>query len=324
MDRSMADGQFERVGSTSVFRGLLRLSNCYHVAWLFVLIGSLILHVVPRGGFTQDVYGDSGHVGAASRCVGPQGAVTKPTVAVLGSGSFGKGLTVSLVRAQYSVVLGSRNPDAEAVQAFLQGLQPEVCSSCAPPTAASLKEAVQQADIVMIAVPQWTSDAEAVERISPFADALKGKIVIDTSNPFHVPGKGVVTNIAASGKAGASSAVGLVHGSSLEPWSAGEALHRALLPIEGVRVVKGFNVIHAKFLHDPTLMGPGRHAIWLAGNDAEAKQLSAELVCQMGFLPVEVGTIERSRNLEMMTELWLSMYSSDHQHFGFDYVARAI
>jgi len=325
MDHARTSDQIETVEAPkNLFCNRLKLSSCSQFALLLLLVASLILHV-PQQGATQDAHGDSGRSSVASQCVGLPKSVIKPTVAVLGSGSFGKGLAVSLVRAQYSVVLGSRNPDAEAVKTFLEGLQQEVCTSCVPPTSSSLREAVQQADVVLIAIPQWTSDAEAVERISPFADALKGKIVIDTSNPFHVPGKGVVTlasqNIA---KAGASGAVGLVHGSNHEPWSAGEALYRALLPIEGAKVVKGFNVIHAKFLHDPTLLGPGRHAIWLASNDAEAKQLSAELVCQMGFLPVDVGTIERSRNLEMMTELWVSMYSSDHKHFGFDYVARAI
>lgn len=82
--------------------------------------------------------------------------------------------------------------------------------------------------------------------------------------------------------------------------SAGEQVQRWL---PQSRVVKAFNIVGNSLMVDPKLPG-GPPDMFIAGNDAAAKQTVTRICTQFGWLVVDIGGIERSRLLEPLAALW--------------------
>src|SRR6266496_6324580 len=64
--------------------------------------------------------------------------------------------------------------------------------------------------------------------------------------------------------------------------------------LPGARLVKAFNTIYFKHLasHGRTdLPIPERHVIFLAGDDAEAKAAVSRLIEEIGFAPMDTGSL---------------------------------
>ena len=89
------------------------------------------------------------------------------TIAVLGSGDFGRALTKRLSMAGYDVQIGSRSPEKRQNNPSLL-IQHVV----------SIKEALNHSDVVFIAIPRDGYDAT----MTPLRTQLKDKILIDVSN----------------------------------------------------------------------------------------------------------------------------------------------
>ncbi len=104
----------------------------------------------------------------------------KPTLAVLGgTGALGSGLAARWVGARYPVLIGSRTSDkAEAAALALGRL-----ASGPKPRGMTNLEAAQAATVVVLTVPY----ASAAALIDEVRDAVKGKLVIDTTVPLMPP-----------------------------------------------------------------------------------------------------------------------------------------
>jgi predicted dinucleotide-binding enzyme len=103
--------------------------------------------------------------------------------------------------------------------------------------------------------------------------ALKGKIVIDTSNPYP-PRDGEIATVAEEKGAGLTSA--------------------ELLP--GARIVRAFNAIPWALVR-VAYQNPGRVAMPMAGDDKEALDVASRLVRDVGYVPVVVGDLKFGRHL---------------------------
>jgi predicted dinucleotide-binding enzyme len=71
--------------------------------------------------------------------------------------------------------------------------------------------------------------------------------------------------------------------------------------LTGVRVVKAFNTIwyqHLQQQGDTARPYEQRRVIFLAGDDAEAKQVVADLIAQLGFGPLDIGSLHDSAKQE--------------------------
>jgi predicted dinucleotide-binding enzyme len=138
-------------------------------------------------------------------------------------------------------------------------------------------EAVASAELVLLALP-WRS-REALAAYGPW----DGKIVVDATNPYGSAGELLDT-----GGRGSSELVA-------------EA-------VPGARLVKAFNTMHWMRLRDEGRPGTDeaeRLVIFLAGDDAPAKDAVAGLVRELGFAPVDAGSLrEGGRLLEPGTELY--------------------
>lgn len=139
--------------------------------------------------------------------------------------------------------------------------------------AASNAEAARDADVVILAVP-YVSARDTVS--DDLRDATAGRVVVDATNPVKPDYSGLATD-----------------GSS-----AAEEF-QARLP--AAKVVKAFNTIFATNQANPSK----EIDAFVAGDDADAKARTLELVRSMGFAPVDVGPLSAARHLEGMA--WLNI-----------------
>ncbi len=180
-------------------------------------------------------------------------------IAIIGAGKVGLALATAFVRAGHDVVIASRDPEDAGRAAVAAGAS----------VADSNAEAASAADIVVLAVP-----FSSVPDIAPeIADAVTGKIVVDASNRMSFGAEGPAMDTTTSNA---------------------EEL-AALLP--GTSVVKAFNTLFASNQADPVTDGVQLDG-YVAGNDVASKRQVLDLVGSIGLDPVDVGPLERARQLE--------------------------
>lgn len=192
-------------------------------------------------------------------------------IAVIGHGHVGGALADRLQRAGHEVTVGTDREPSAALAALTRrnpGLR-----------VAGSKEAVAGAEAVILAVP-FPAVADV---ISPLADDLAGRVLIDCTNPVGP---------------------GLTHG--LRSERAGAELVQELAP--GAAVVKAFSVYGAENLDDPAYPDAGEPPMMpVCGDDDAAKAAVAGLARELGWRPLDVGGLAQALHLEHMTLLWVRM-----------------
>jgi NADPH-dependent F420 reductase len=168
-------------------------------------------------------------------------------------------------------------------------------AECKDATSAPPAEAAAWADVVFLAVP----GTAAVEVARSLATALSGKVVVDCNNPL-VWKDGPVWTPPAEGSLAA-------------------AIAKAA---PGARVVKGFNTFGAEFHKDPGRAGSPAD-VFLASDDAEAKELVTELASRGGFHPIDAGPLRNAPVLENVAMLWIHLATVGGQGRNFTFVMRS-
>ncbi len=143
-----------------------------------------------------------------------------------------------------------------------------------PYSTATLKEAADVADVVAIAIP-FTACADVLPELSK---VTKGKIVIDSTNPLNADWSPKLLG---------------------QENSASEEISR-LLP--EAYVIKAFNTIFADVMDEPVRGGQAITA-FIAGDNDEAKQKVIVLASDIGYAPVDTGSLYTARYLESMAHL---------------------
>ncbi len=191
-------------------------------------------------------------------------------IAVIGTGNMGAGLARLLAGTGSGVVIGHRDPAKAAAFAAELGANVE---------AGGIAAAVKLADIVLLALP-YGAMADALRE----AGNLKGKILVDISNPITADFRGLVVG---------------------HSTSAAEEI-QALAP--DAIVVKAFNTIFATLLPVEARKGKVLQ-VFVAGDDEKAKAAISSLVQSIGFEPVDAGPLTNARFIEPIGEMNI--------HFGF-------
>ena len=175
-------------------------------------------------------------------------------IGIVGSGMIGGTLGTLFARAGHEVVLSnSRGPDS--LRELVEGIGPNA-------QALTVDEAASFGEVVLLAVPFRKPEA------LPPPDKVAGKVVIDAMNPY---GEGGVMDLGDS-------------------TSSEETAKR----LPGARVVKAFNTLHYKMLQDEGRPGADlkdRLAVFLAGDDAETKAVVSKLIEEIGFAPIDAGSL---------------------------------
>lgn len=184
-------------------------------------------------------------------------------IGIIGSGRMGRELARHLALAAHDVLIAnSRGPAA------VEGVAGEAAEHVRP---ARVDEAVQIGDVVVLAVP-YPALPDVARQGAPWDD----KVVVDITNNYA--GRDVPDMDPGTGSS--SSAVA------------------RLLPT--AHVVKAFNTVWFRRLADEARPAgePGRLAVPVAGDEQDAKELVMALVDEVGFDPVDAGTLADSKRQE--------------------------
>ncbi|MFC7908787.1 NADPH-dependent F420 reductase [Streptomyces nigra] len=182
-------------------------------------------------------------------------------IGMLGAGTIAQAIARHAVRHGHEVVLSnSRGPDSLAP--LVQDLGP-LASAATPAEAAT-------ADLVVLAVG-WPQIPDVAAQLP----SLDGTVVIDATNQFAtLHPRPTVADL------------GEITGSEYVA---------SLLP--GARVVKAFNSLFARYIAADPRHEAGRQVLFLAGDDADAKDTVVRLTSEFGFAPVDVGSLREGGRL---------------------------
>jgi predicted dinucleotide-binding enzyme len=188
-------------------------------------------------------------------------------------------------------IIGSGNIGGTAAQLFADaGHQVAISNSRGPQSlrdfeksggsnikAMTIEEAIAFGDVILLAIP-WIKRQEL-----PSSGLLNGKIVIDAMNPYSENFEVI----------------------NLEPSSSSEEVAKQL---KGARMVKAFNTMYYQYLKtkgNAKLSKEDRTVLFLAGDDAQAKSIVSKLIDEIGFTPVDTGSLrEGGRKQQPGSEIY--------------------
>lgn len=205
-------------------------------------------------------------------------------IAIIGTGKMGRGIAFGLRDTTHDITLASRDPArAEGLAQAMREEQARLFRGTGYVAAAA------RADVVFLAVP-WS---EAVETAHALRDSLDGKVLVDLTNPLNESYDGVVTPEGTSGA---------------------ELIAEAAGP--RVRVVAALKHTFAGTFAEPGIGGGPAPDVLIAGDDAEAKRLVAELVHAMGFGALDAGPLAVARTIERMTVMLIDLAQRNHWNWN--------
>ena len=189
---------------------------------------------------------------------------------VLGSGDVGQALAKGLLAQGYQVRIGTRTPGKLAKFSKRSGI-----------AEGSFGDVAAWAEAVVLAV-LGKAALDAVELAGP--DNLKGKLVVDTTNPIsdEAPEQGVLRYFTGPNES---------------------LLERLQAAYPQIRFVKAFNSVGSDLMVHPMLAG-GPPTMFYCGNDAGAKAVVAHLLEQFGWEAADMGEARAARAIEPLAQLW--------------------
>lgn len=183
----------------------------------------------------------------------------KKTIGIIGAGNIGKTVAAHLVKNGYSVkISNSKHPDS---------LKKTIVQLGNGATAVTATEAAE-ADIVFLALP-WIQ----VKTLTQIAN-WNNRIVIDATNHFVTSDM----QVADLGNRTSSEVV------------------QDYLP--GARIVKAFNTLYFKILEANPVVANGHRVLFVSGDDKEAKVQVSEMIKDIGFAPVDLGSLSVGGKLQ--------------------------
>lgn len=148
-------------------------------------------------------------------------------------------------------------------------------------------DAAAHSDVVF----NCTSGAASLDALSATGeDNLSGKLLIDVANPLDFSGGGPALFTDSTD-------------------SLGERIQRAF---PSARVVKSLNTVNASVMVDPGSV-PGDHVVFVAGDDAGAKDETRALLGEFGWPServIDIGDITGARGAELYLLLWLRLMNA--------------
>jgi NADPH-dependent F420 reductase len=199
-------------------------------------------------------------------------------ITIIGPGKMGRAIGTRAVAGGHSVTFVGKTPQsakeaAEEVKASAkQGAQVST---------ANLND-VKLGDVVVLAV-WYGSNIDVAKQLGA---KLKGKTVVDIANPLNSTYDGLATAPDSSSAEDVAKAVD-----------------------SEAKVVKAFNTTYAGTLLRGEVDGEPLD-VFIAGDDADAKNKVAQLVKDSGMRPVDTGPLNRARQIEGMQLLHIVTQST--------------
>jgi 8-hydroxy-5-deazaflavin:NADPH oxidoreductase len=187
------------------------------------------------------------------------------TVSIIGTGNMARGIATRALAGGNDVQIIGRDKDkAAALAADLSG-NGKVREGTLGDTLAG--------EIVVLAL--WYGPT--LEAAQQYGDQLSGKVVVDIANPIDPQ----------------------TFDRLVTPSDSSAAEELAKVVPSGASVVKAFNTTFAGTLIEGGVKGQQLDA-FIAGDDADAKQVVTKLVESAGLRPIDVGPLSMARYLEGM------------------------
>jgi 8-hydroxy-5-deazaflavin:NADPH oxidoreductase len=184
-------------------------------------------------------------------------------VTIIGAGNMGRGIGTRLVAGGNDVKVLDNDPEQARSLADELGGGAEGGAAGDP----------LDGDVVVLAV--WYEPARSA--VEQYGEQLDGRVVVDITNPVDTDSfDGLVT-----------------------PPDSSAAEELAKLAPDGARFVKAFNTTFAGTLVDGEVSGQPLD-VFIAGDDAGAKETVAELARGGGLNPIDTGPLRRARELERL------------------------
>jgi len=196
-------------------------------------------------------------------------------IGILGTGDVGRALGTGFVKHGHAVKLGAREAGNEKAEAWRQATGSNASSG-------TFAETVAFGEIIVVSTA-WSGTENALRLAGH--ESFAGKTVIDTTNPLDFSTGG--PQLAVSGSTSA--------GEEIQKW------------LPGARVVKAFNIVGNAHMVDPQFPG-GPPDMFIAGNDAGAKETVTGILADFGWNVIDLGGIESARYLEALAMIWILHY----------------
>jgi hypothetical protein len=188
-------------------------------------------------------------------------------IGIIGTGKMGGTLGKLWIAKGHKIFFGSRNP--QKAKALAQSINLDTDGG-------NIVEAAKFGEVILLAIP-WRA-AETIKAVGP----LEGKILIDCTNPpaseFANRATGRTTSAA----------------EEIAQW------------LPGTRVIKAFNSIFWQMLSNPQF-GSQKVSLFYCGDDDAAKEVVARLAEEIGFEPIDSGSLANARYLESLAFLWMDL-----------------
>jgi predicted dinucleotide-binding enzyme len=194
-------------------------------------------------------------------------------IAILGTGVVGNTLGQAFITLGHDVRMGARDAKNEKALAWAKAMGEKA-------SAGKFAEAAAFGEIIVLATLGLANESALT---AAGAANLRGKIIIDTTNPLDMGGGGPPKLAIAGNDSG------------------GERVQR-LVP--DALVVKAFNTVGAPHMFRPSFPG-GPPDMFICGNDEGARKKVTSLLGEFGWGVVDIGGIESSRYLEPMCITWV-------------------
>ena len=190
---------------------------------------------------------------------------------VIGSGNIGKGIGGWAAKLGYKVTFSAKTESGAKAAAQSAGHSAK---------AASVRDAVDSADLVLLAIP-YGAVKDTLPQLGPL---FRGKTVIDATNPLSSDFSSLTLGFTTS---------------------AAEEIAR-LIP--EAHVVKAFNTVFAQIYasQNPKIQGKAI-SVFVAGDNQEATEKVRTLITKMGFDAVNAGPLKSARNIEPLAMLNISL-----------------
>lgn len=188
-------------------------------------------------------------------------------IGIIGSGNIGSAIARHWVEAGHDVLLSAKH--RENAERLAKQLGKKACSVVP-------EDAARYGDVVLLTIPL----GEVPKLSDTIRNALKGKIVMDTCNPYPERDGEAANEVIRSGQ-----------GTGI--WTEKQ--------IPGARVVRAFNSVHAETFASQARRQGDPIGVPLASNDPEALRVVAKLVKDAGFGPVIVGGLEQAKRFDAGT-----------------------
>jgi predicted dinucleotide-binding enzyme len=196
--------------------------------------------------------------------------MTSKRVGVLGSGTVAQVLAGGFKKHGYEVTIGSRDPGKLAEFGKTRGV-----------AVGDFAQAAAAGEVVVLAV-KGTAALEALKLAGD--DHLKGKIVIDTTNPIAEgpPQNGMLRYFTGPNDS---------------------LMERLQAAHPDARFVKAWSSVGNAFMVNPQFPG-GTPTMFICGNDAAAKAEVSHILRQFGWDSEDMGLVEGARAIEPLCQLW--------------------